>query len=131
MSSKNKNKQDGAESVNETSTSETTTENAVVEVKENQYILESGLPIPAPQRSKHKYPFKIMQPGQSFPISKKTSAASVQIAYWKKQLPGFDYTVRALQKEEIEVLKTKGVFGAEVTEGSRIWRTDGMVEAGR
>ena len=130
MSSKNKNK-NGAKSENEFLESSPNIQETQEIVAGQTVVLENNIPIPAPTRTKHKYPFNTMKTGQSFPIPRKTSAASVQIAYWKKKLPGVDYSARALQKEEIEVLKTRGIFSADVTEGSRIWRTDGMVEVAK
>lgn len=126
---KNKN---GAKSVNEMENVMpiTSVPEATVEMTENpkvENLLESGIPIPAPERAMHKYPFKTMEPGQSFPIPKKSNSASVTIAYWKKKLPGRDFTTRTLGNDEILKLKEAGKLAQDVKEACRIWRVDGLV----
>lgn len=80
----------------------------------SEIIIESGVPIPQ-IRAKVKYPFHSLQPGESFVIPKKTSAASVTVAYWKKKLreqtPEIDFTLRAIDDSN-----------------SRVWRIDGVVK---
>ena len=131
MSSKNK--KNGAKSENSENNGTTSEIVSSASQETTAFVLESGIPIPSPLRTKHKYPFKIMGPGQSFPIPKKTNVAGVQVAYWKKKLLGTDYSVRALATKEIEELKVSEIgkmygFTSDVTVGSRIWRTDGVVE---
>lgn len=73
-----------------------------------QIVIEKNVPIPT-IRAKTKYPFDKMNVGDSFVINKKTNAASVTVAYWKKKLPGTDYTVRAIDENS-----------------SRVWRIDSV-----
>ncbi len=73
-----------------------------------EIVLEKNVPIPA-IRAKVKYPFDKMSPGDSFVINKKTNAASVTVAYWKKKLPGTDYTVRAIDENSTRVWRIDGV----------------------
>lgn len=107
------------------------TENVMTEAPKeipSNFVLESGIPIPSPQRSNNKYPFKTMLPGQSFVIGKKSNAASVTISYWKKKLPGSDFVIRTLQNDEIAKLKAEGVLDQNVQFASRIWRTETEVK---
>lgn len=71
--------------------------------------IEKGVEIPAYRARGIKYPFEQMQPGDSFVIPKKTGAASVTVSYWKKKLPGREFTVRQIGEDS-----------------SRVWRIDGL-----
>lgn len=90
--------------------------------------IEKGIAIPASVRTKNKYPFEQLSSGDSFVVRKKTSGTSVTVAYWKKKLPGRDFTVRAISEQELKDLKIKGKLPEETVAASRVWRTDGMKE---
>lgn len=78
--------------------------------KKLEIRIEKGIAIPK-MRVKNKYPFEMLEPGDSFVIPKKASQGSVTVSYWKKKLPGREFTVRT-----------------ETPESCRVWRVDGMVE---
>ncbi len=118
MSKKNSKKSEGNNELGSQVTSSTT--NGHMEI-----VIEKGISIPASIRAA-KYPFDKLNPGESFVINKKTNGASVAVAYWKKKLPGRDFTVRALSEEDLKKLKDMGNISQEVTEASRVWRTDGI-----
>ncbi len=90
--------------------------------------IERGIQIPISIRTKHKYPFIQLNSGESFVARKKASGTSVTVAYWKKKLPGRDFTVRAIGEKELNELKLNGKLPQEVVAASRVWRTDGMKE---
>lgn len=77
----------------------------------SKIVIEKDVPIPA-LKVKVKYPFSDLQPGDSFVIPKKTTSASVTVAYWKKKLrekdPKVEFTIRAIDDHT-----------------SRVWRIDG------
>lgn len=118
MSKKNHRK---SESINESEKQETSTTNGHMEI-----VIEKGISIPAPVRSKTKYPFNKLNPGESFVIHRNTGGASVTVAYWKKKLPERSFTVRALSEEDLSKLKDAGDIPQEVTKATRVWRTDGI-----
>lgn len=91
-----------------------------------EIVIKKGISIPAPARSKIKYPFNKLNPGESFVVHKNTSGASVIVAYWKKKLPGRNFAVRALDEDDLIKLKSVGDLPQDVVKASRIWRTDGI-----
>lgn len=75
--------------------------------------VEEGIDIP-PFRSRVKYPFALLEPGNSFVIPKPVAKASVTVSYWKKKLqedgnPNIDFTIRSIDANS-----------------SRVWRIDGL-----
>lgn len=78
--------------------------------KKLEIRIEKGVAIPK-MRMKNKYPFEMLEPGDSFVIPKRAAQGSVTVSYWKKKLPGREFTVRT-----------------ETPETCRVWRVDGMLE---
>ena len=91
-------------------------------------MIENNIPIPA-RRSKTRYPFGNLQPGQSFIIPREVQKAGVTVNYWKKKLqkedPNIDFTIRGLDQKEFEEMKAKLPEGSKAA--SRVWRVDGAV----
>lgn len=94
-------------------------------------VIEKGIPIP-PIKMKAKYRFDLLGEGDSFVIPKKTTAASVTVNYWKKQLresnPKVDFVLRSVQEKELTELKEKGMIPQDTEFASRVWRQD-LVES--
>lgn len=86
---------------------------STVKLNETPVTIERGIEIP-PLRSKRvKYPFDLMEPGDSFVISRPAQKASVTVNYWKRKLeeknPNIAFTVRPIDENS-----------------ARVWRIDGL-----